>query len=371
MSFALSHDRGADAAEHQVSNNSFRSRLSRGGSAVGSGVQADRNRAGDISHNDVIKKNIFNSRSSSDPDFNGTSIRFINNAIGNHNVFGFTAPKPKDRPTRAESAVRHGDELVAAEESASVVLTGNVAIRDVDKLAADDVETVIVLVDPIVNAHGLELHVPAFKDPHAMISAGGEERVANAQIFAAIEDNQMWAVDVSFFAFLARTGVVAAPGIELCALAIDSPGPLDSDVLGTRGVEQDNIAVAGGNAFARGIMFDISGAQKPALGGKIETDIALQLDCPDDEISRGDKNGPAALPGAGIDGVLHGRGIDSLAVPFRPIIANVVNASAGREFQRERGLFVAVSGLRLACDACACGSSEDEPIAARDQGFVR
>src|SRR5262249_26033704 len=154
------------------------------------------------------------------------------------------------RPARTEGGVGDGDEAVAAEQRAGVVLAHDVAVDDVDVLAAVDVEAVVVEVDAIVDAHAVEAHVAAFENAHAVVGAAGAEDVADGQIPTAVEDRQMRAVDVPFGAIPARAGVVALAGVKEVALAIDGALPLDRDVLGIGGIEEHDIAVSWRHALS-------------------------------------------------------------------------------------------------------------------------
>ena len=50
---------------------------------------------------------------------------------------------------------------------------------------------------------------------------------------------------------------------------------------------------------------------------------------PDHEIARGNQHGAAAIGRAGIDGRLHGGGIERFAVPLGAVITHVVDSNAG------------------------------------------
>src|SRR5262249_2298669 len=152
-------------------------------------------------------------------------------AVGNGDVFGLAAAEAEDGPAGAERGIGHGDELVAAEQGACVVLTGDVAIDDVDVLGAVDVEAVIVEVDAIVDADAVQLHVTAFQDAHAVVGAAREEDVADREIAAAVEDAEVGPLGVAFGAVAARAGIVAAAGEELVAVTVDGPAAFDGDVV--------------------------------------------------------------------------------------------------------------------------------------------
>jgi hypothetical protein len=95
-----------------------------------------------------------------------------------------------DHPHRG-LGVGDGDELVAAEQRAGVGLAGDVAVDDVDVLRVVEVEPVVVHVDAVVDADAVDADEAAPEDAAAVVGAAGEERVAEEEVSALIEDEQV------------------------------------------------------------------------------------------------------------------------------------------------------------------------------------
>ena len=73
----------------------------------------------------------------------------------------------------------------------------------------------------------------------------------------------------------AGAGAIANAVVEVHALAIDGAAAFDGDVLGIGGVEEYDVAVAGWNTFAGGVILDLAAAQEAALGREVEGDVAF------------------------------------------------------------------------------------------------
>jgi hypothetical protein len=102
-----------------------------------------------------------------------------------------------------------------------------------------------------------------------MIRAGGEENVSYQQILAAVEDQQMWALVIPFGGILSGASIVPSTRKELRAVPVNSPRPLNSDVLCVCGGDHHDVAVAGRNAVSRLVMLRAAAAQEPPLRGQM------------------------------------------------------------------------------------------------------
>jgi hypothetical protein len=106
-------------------------------------------------------------------------------------------------------------------------------------LATIEVESVVVENYPVVDSYSIEFHVARLKDAHAMIRAVFKKCVADREILALIEDQQMspqpaW----NLFA------VVFGAGKEFFTLAIHDSSSL-VQCFPPRRINQHNIPVAG------------------------------------------------------------------------------------------------------------------------------
>src|SRR5262249_17936022 len=152
-------------------------------------------------------------------------------------VLALAVAKTEDRPARAEGAIGDGDESIAPEQSAGIVLTDDVAIDDVDVLIAVDMKTVVVEVDAVMDANAVQLYVTAFEQANAVVSGTGQKNIAHDHIAATIEDGQVRTVAVSFGGVAAGTGVVALARIEKLTLSVDRARAFDRQVFGIHGVQ--------------------------------------------------------------------------------------------------------------------------------------
>src|SRR5436190_12736364 len=119
--------------------------------------------------------------------FDGATARLVDDTIGYRDVFRLAPTKAKDRPARAESAIRHRDEFAAAEQRAGVVLANHRAVADRYVLAADEMKPVIVLDNTIENADAIELRVFTLNNPKRMKSARKQINVAHGDVRALIK----------------------------------------------------------------------------------------------------------------------------------------------------------------------------------------
>src|SRR5262249_17214746 len=128
---------------------------------------------------------------------------------------------------------------------------------------------VVVQVDAVINPDAVQAYALALENTRAVIRAGGQENVSYQQILAAVEDHQMWTLEVTIGGILSGTRIVPFARKELRPVPVNSPRPLDRDVLGVCGGDQHDGAVAGRNAVTRFIALRDAAAQEPPLRGKV------------------------------------------------------------------------------------------------------
>ncbi len=190
-------------------------------------------------------------------------------------------------------------------------------------------EPVIVFVYAVVDADAVDVDVLALQYAAAVVGATGEKGIAQKNVFAFREDQQMRPFHVAGPLRSARAGAVANAVIEIHALAIDRTAAFDSDVLGIGGVKQREVAVAGGYPFAGGIILDFAAAEDSTLGRQVERDIAFQLHGAAKKIAGRHQDDSAAIAVGGVDGCLNGGGVESCSITLRAEIADVVDQFRG------------------------------------------
>ena len=121
------------------------------------------------------KKDVPHLRIRPELHLDGAAVGLIDDAVGDRDVLRIAAAEAEHRPARAEGAVGHRHELATAEQRAGVVLRLHVAVADVDILAADEVEAVVVAVDAVVDVDAVDPHVIALDDAHGMKRAGHQK----------------------------------------------------------------------------------------------------------------------------------------------------------------------------------------------------
>src|SRR5436853_1767096 len=82
---------------------------------------------GNISHDDIGKTEILYVGPSS-ADLDRTTVRFIDQTIGDSDVLRFTSAETKDRPPCAEAAISDRHKFVAAKQSTGIILALYVTI---------------------------------------------------------------------------------------------------------------------------------------------------------------------------------------------------------------------------------------------------
>src|SRR4030095_3140151 len=106
-------------------------------------------RPGNISNDDIGKAQVFNACSSG-ADLNWTTIRIIDQTISHCNVVRFTSAKTEYGPPGAKTAIGNSNNLVTAKQSAGIILTLHITIRNVHIFAIIEMKTIIVLVHPVI-----------------------------------------------------------------------------------------------------------------------------------------------------------------------------------------------------------------------------
>ena len=121
------------------------------------------------------------------PHFYGTAIALVNNAVRDGDIFRLAAAKAKNRPPGAERAICHHHEFATAEQSARVVLRLDIAVGHIDVLAADEMESVVIVDDAAMNMDAVQLNIPGLDDAHRMKRAVFQKNVAHGQVVAAMK----------------------------------------------------------------------------------------------------------------------------------------------------------------------------------------
>src|SRR5262245_44243593 len=205
-----------------------------------------------------------------------------------------------------------------------------------DPLSAVDMKPVVVQVDTVVNADTVQVYALALQDARAMIGAGGQEDVPDAQIMAAIEDHQMRALKVAFSGILSGAGIVSFARKEFCPIAVNGSQSFNGDVLGVRGGEQHDVAIAGRNAIACLVMFRAAAAQQSALRSQMQRNIALQLECADHELPCRDQHRSTFVIRTSINRRLNRYRIERNAIAFRAKVTDVIDTSTQAFFISRR-----------------------------------
>ena len=150
----------------------FRRRSGRGGwIAARRGADADVDGAGDVLEDEVGERHILIARSWLAVELDGAAVDFVENAVGDGDVFRYAATEAEDRPARAEDAVGDGYEFAASEEGAGVVLGEDGAVTDGYIFGADEVEAVVVAVDAVPDIEAVHVDTLALDDTNAVVGA--------------------------------------------------------------------------------------------------------------------------------------------------------------------------------------------------------
>ena len=264
-------------------------------------------------------------------DFDGAAEGIVDEAIGDADVLHLATAEAEDRPSRAELAIRHGDELAAAEQRAGIVLTLHVAVGHGDVAGADEVESVVIVVDAIVNANAVEFDEATLDDADGMEGAVFEEEVADGEVLALMQEDVIGTVGAAEAGGRRNS---AARRAELCTLAVDGAGAFDCEVARLDGEDEGPVAVVKGgialqwNGVDGVILLAVGAAKQGAAGGDVQSDVALHLDGADDEDAGGDDHRAALIAIARVDRGLQRRGVERDAVAFGSEIADVVGLDA-------------------------------------------
>lgn len=294
----------------------------------------------------IREKDVLDLGLSAEVHLDGTTISFVNDAVGDDDVFRIAAPEAEDGPARTECAVGDGHIFATTEEGAGVVLGLHVAIADVNVLATDEVEAVVVAIDAVVDAKALHPDEITLDDSNGVEGAGNEKNIANTKILAAIEEKMIRTLAA---ASSRRRRNAAAGAAKLCALAVNGSRTFNVDIFGIDGEDQADIAVAEsgvtseGNGIGGAVLLAVGAAEESGLRRDVQGDVALQLDRADYEDTRGDEHRSSLFLVARIYGRLERCRIQGLGVTFGPKIADVVDARTesvvrgGRRSVRTRG----------------------------------
>src|SRR4030095_3687943 len=118
-------------------------------------------RPGNISHDDIGKTKVFNACSSG-ADLNWTTIRIIDQTISHCNVLRFTSAKTEDGPPGTETAISDSNKPITAKQSTGIILALYITIYNVHIFAIIEMETIIILVHPVIDSYSINVHLFAF-----------------------------------------------------------------------------------------------------------------------------------------------------------------------------------------------------------------
>src|SRR5262249_29574367 len=140
--------------------------------------------------------------------------------------------------SRAKRAIAHRDEAAASEQRTGIILGLHVAVGNVDVLAADEVESIVIAVHSIVDVQALHPHILALNDSNRMKCARQQRNVADTQITATVEQEMVGTIR-SPAARRRRSPSLRTP--KLRALTVDSPLAFNRDVLRVNREQQSDI----------------------------------------------------------------------------------------------------------------------------------
>jgi hypothetical protein len=135
--------------------------------------------------------------------------------------------------------------------------------------------------------------------------------IAHGEAIAAMEEQVVGTAVASQSAWRRSS---ADSRVKLGALAIDRAGALDGDIGCVDGEEQRPVSVGAAEKFSR--------------GSDVQGHMAFEFDRTDLESAGGNQYDSTAIPMACVYGRLDCRCVECSAVPFRSVLANVVDVSA-------------------------------------------
>src|SRR4030095_9808752 len=118
-------------------------------------------RPGNISHDDIGKAQVFNACSSG-ANLNWTTIRIIDQTISHCNVLRFTSAKTEYGPPGTETAISDSNKPITAKQSTGIILALYITIYNVHIFAIIEMETIIILVHPVIDSYSINVHLFAF-----------------------------------------------------------------------------------------------------------------------------------------------------------------------------------------------------------------
>lgn len=186
-------------------------------------------------------------RSRIDLELDGTSVYLIEKTIGDCDILRGTAAKTEDGPACTERAIRNSYKFAASKQCASVILRLYGAIGDGDIFRADEMKSVIVAVDAVMDIDVIHMDAGALNDTNAVKRTIEQRDIADGQVLATIAKDVIWPAATADAAGWRST---ANSGVELRALPIDRAGPfncyffcIDCEEKGPVTVLQGSIAV--------------------------------------------------------------------------------------------------------------------------------
>src|SRR5687768_322104 len=112
-----------------------------------------------------------------------------------------------------------------------------------------EMKSIIVFVHPVINTNAIDMHLFAFENTAAMISACFKKSMAHQQVVALMKNEQMWAVKISTNTSLAWSGIISFAIIECCTVAINCASSFNRNIFRIHGIYKNNIAITRRHAF--------------------------------------------------------------------------------------------------------------------------
>ncbi len=268
------------------------------------------------------------------------TVDLIKQAIRDGDVFSDSAAEAENGPAGTEGRIGNGHELATAKKRAGIVLGLDIAIADRDMLATDEMKSIVIAIDAIVDVEGVHVNASRLDDTHAMVGAAEQIDIANREALTTVEQES---VGTAVAAKSAGRRDAARGRMKLRALAIDRAGTFHGDVdrihsenEGPVSVFQSGIAVKRDGVDGV-ILLAVGAAQQFSASCYTQSDIASEFERADEECARRNQDNAAALAMAFIDGGLHRRRVQRNAIAFRAVIADVIDPRAEIVLRR-RGL---------------------------------
>ena len=128
------------------------------------------NRSCHIIHDQVGENHVLKARSGAAAHFDRRTKGLSGQAIGNRDVLCDSAAIGEDRPASVKSTIRECHKPATAEQCAGVILADNITVADMHVFAVDEMESVVIVVHPVVNVETFHFYKARLDDPDRMNS---------------------------------------------------------------------------------------------------------------------------------------------------------------------------------------------------------